>query len=318
MEEKRVNILGTIVQVQEMDKSQLKGVFFDAKLRFSFYTMTFAGQKLCYLESRQESSSLTPARYARYARALEPVLDSPVVFGVGTQNFMTRARLIEQGVYFVVDGKYAFLPNLLSNHLLSRQKAKQAESLSPTSQSLLLLYLQDAELRPEFYLSDLESRTTYSYVSLTRAVNELQRFDLCEVEVDETRRKKVVMTTDRASLWQRLQPYLKSPVMKVVYADEPVGEELPVCGINALAHYSMLSPDRIASRAIWERDFRNALWKQLTNELDGAYRIEVWSYPSPVLTDGYVDRLSLYLSLQDDPDARVEGELKRVIEEIKW
>lgn len=318
MEGNRINILGTMIQMQEMGKSQLKGVFLDATLRFRFYSLAYAGMECCLLVPKSSNTTLTPARLARYAQTLEPLVDRPVVFLVKNPDFVTRTRYIDQGVYFVVEGKYAYLPNMLANHLLSKQPNKKSEILSPTSQSLALLILQDPTIGQEFFLSDIVAKTSYSYVSLTRAVNELQRFGLCAVEVEETQRKRIVIADDKATFWQKLRPYLKSPIKKVVYADEPIGEDLPVCGINALAHYSMLSPDRIPSRAIWERDFRNVPWKSLVNEIDGAYRIEVWSYPSPVLTDGYVDRLSLYLSLQDDPDARVEGELKRVIEEMKW
>ena len=48
------------------------------------------------------------------------------------------------------------------------------------------------------------------------------------------------------------------------------------------------------------------------------YKIEIWKY-SPEMKigqQGYVDRLSLYLSLREDKDPRVEKELENIIREI--
>jgi len=47
--------------------------------------------------------------------------------------------------------------------------------------------------------------------------------------------------------------------------------------------------------------------------------IEVWSYdPATLSQDGIVDPLSLFLSLRDDPDERVQGALRRMLEGLPW
>jgi hypothetical protein len=49
--------------------------------------------------------------------------------------------------------------------------------------------------------------------------------------------------------------------------------------------------------------------------------VEVWKYPAVGLKDAhlqYVDKLSLALSLKDDTDPRVEGEVERMINELEW
>ena len=57
------------------------------------------------------------------------------------------------------------------------------------------------------------------------------------------------------------------------------------------------------------------------NEFDGNIIIEAWKYP-PVTSIGtkaeWVDRLSLAISLREDTDPRVEGEVERLINEIEW
>ena len=49
--------------------------------------------------------------------------------------------------------------------------------------------------------------------------------------------------------------------------------------------------------------------------------IEVWKYPVVALLGNdneWVDKLSLAISLRDDDDPRVEGEIERLINELKW
>ena len=57
------------------------------------------------------------------------------------------------------------------------------------------------------------------------------------------------------------------------------------------------------------------------NEYDGDTMIEVWKYP-PVVERvecaDWIDKLSLALSLKEDDDPRVEGEVQRMINEIIW
>ena len=47
--------------------------------------------------------------------------------------------------------------------------------------------------------------------------------------------------------------------------------------------------------------------------------LEEWKYsPKLFARDGKVDPISLYCTLRDDPDERIQGELEQVVENIKW
>ncbi len=66
------------------------------------------------------------------------------------------------------------------------------------------------------------------------------------------------------------------------------------------------------------RDIRSSGASVRTHDFDGNIIIEAWKYP-PVTKIGteteWVDRLSLAVSLRDNYDARVQGELTRLIEQ---
>ena len=52
----------------------------------------------------------------------------------------------------------------------------------------------------------------------------------------------------------------------------------------------------------------------------GDHKLEVWHY-NPILLAPYsteVDKLSLYLSMRDEPDERVQGALANLVNEITW
>ena len=50
-----------------------------------------------------------------------------------------------------------------------------------------------------------------------------------------------------------------------------------------------------------------------------AVEIEVWWYPSKLFAaDGFVDRLSLLLSLKADHDERTEAALEEMMEKFEW
>ena len=51
------------------------------------------------------------------------------------------------------------------------------------------------------------------------------------------------------------------------------------------------------------------------NKMDGHIKIEVWEYP-PIGLKKVVDKLSLFMTLKNDSDARVENELEIMINEL--
>ena len=121
------------------------------------------------------------------------------------------------------------------------------------------------------------------------------------------------------------QSFLVNPVEERIYCDDLLSDDkFPVCGINALAHYTWLNPDseRMIMVPVKQlREFKSSGVLVRPNEFDGNIIIEAWKYP-PVTAIGtkaeWVGRLSLAISLREDEDPRVEGEVERLINETEW
>ena len=79
----------------------------------------------------------------------------------------------------------------------------------------------------------------------------------------------------------------------------------------------MLESDAVDTYAISRRDKRVKALED--SRYEGDY-VQVWKYDPAKFSSvpDRVDPLSLYLSLKDDPDPRVQGELRAVMEEMKW
>ncbi len=141
-------------------------------------------------------------------------------------------------------------------------------------------------------------------------------------------RTEYLFRTVEACFWYRVsraQSFLVNPVEERIFCDDLLSDELfPVCSINALAHYTWLNPDpeRMIMVPVKQlREFKSSGVLVRTNEFDGNIIIEAWKYP-PVTAIGtkaeWVDRLSLAISLREDEDPRVEGEVERLINETEW
>lgn len=314
--DKTISIAGVPVALAAIARSDLKGLNLDLQLSFRFYKAEFNRHILCMAEMTDSARSYTPTQYARTAALVGQVLNLPVVFLLQTAPFYIRQRLIEQGVYFVISDRYVFLPGVLINERI-RKNRNLGPQLSPAAQYILLNFLLHRDMQG-FTIQDMQSHTPYNYLAVSRAVSELEGKLLLQGR-KEWKTKWIYSSIPRKELWKKAMPYLTSPIKKTVFTDKIGNEPFYVGGISALSHYSFLNPDDQTTLAIWERDFvsGNRSYTEWGSQ-DFKYKIEIWKYP-PEMRIGqgeYVDRLSLYLSLQEDNDPRVEKELENIIDEI--
>jgi hypothetical protein len=314
-----ISILGIQTELIPMQRDKLRGINADMFLRFSFYTMEFNNQSLCVIQAKNGQQSLTPLKYKLITKQAEVLVGMPVVVILDSLTYYERERLISQGVYFIISDKYAFLPTLIVN-VQAKKKEKNPAKLTPAAQYLLLYYLMSEKPKEEYTIKDFEQIMPYNYVALARAVANLEDCKLCSSEIkDNTGIKHIRFGGYKRELWAKAQNYLSSPVKKVLYCDAIPEGNFNISGVNALSQYSHLNSEQFETRAIWDKHF-NLPGNQF-NEVEGLYKIEIWKYPTTMPSFSnhiVVDKLSLYLSMKDEPDARIEKELEIMIEDMKW
>lgn len=300
-------VAGIKIALKERGKADLKGITVDDSARYSFYDFTFQGSSMLLLVSK--FSKETPLQYQRRAVRLSAALGVCIVFYFDHLDFYERKRLLEKGVYYVAGENNAYLPTLLTTPA-SRRKA--VGHLSACGQYILLSQLQGRKVEG-CTISALAEWMPYTYVSIAKGVQNLEDLSLVASRKDPDGTKVIAFTKSGWELWETAKPFMSSPVKKTVFCDALPSGHYPAAGISALSSYSNLADDDTPTVAVYAGHFKDVDFDGL-NDFDGNFKMEIWKYP-PIGED-VVDRLSLYLSLEEDQDPRVHKEIENMFESI--
>jgi hypothetical protein len=245
-----------------------------------------------------------------------------------------RKRLIEKHINFIVPNKQLYLPELLIDLKESYPLAKtklQSPNLLPSAQFLFIYHLLHCTASTSIEgiaFKDIAKRLDYTPMAITNAIENLVQHELVRVTGDKE--KAIHFQKDRAALWHTAlqKNRVQSPVIKTVFVDQkPKGVALLKTNASALPAYSDLNPSAQAYYAIEKNAFydlqKNDALLNL-NESEGKFALEVWKYdPNRLIKEKsndlkVVDPFSLYLSLKDSKDERVEMALEQIIERFVW
>jgi len=290
--------------------------------QYGFAETTLLGT-FCLLAVDTGGAEQSPAVVRKHIDLLRTKQDGEVIYVRPSVTAYNRKRLVEHKVPFVVPGNQMYLPMLAIDlrEYFRRQRA-ELPTFSPATQVVVLLALLrggEDELIP----SVVAGRLGYSAMTMTRAFDELEAANLGTVII-RGRERCLRLTRDRQELWAKAQPFLRSPVLKRLFIRriDPNKSEIRA-GLTALARYSMLAPPAHATYAFSRDEWKR--WCQRHKVIDvpaqdpDVQEIEIWNY-SPVLfeKEGFVDPLSLYLSLKGDNDERLQSALDEMMREQGW
>lgn len=225
---------------------------------------------------------------------------------------------------FVIPKRQLFWPALGSAETAQRPQRLQprtVDTLSPVAQQVLIALLL-GRLPPPVTIGDAGSTLGYTAASISQAVKSLEGSGLVH-STAEGRERTFELRDEPLTSWQRARPLLRSPVRRRLRMREA---ELPLrlvlrAGESALAAMSDLAAPAEAVFAVSSRAWpKDAPWNVSIPSPDaGTCVIELWRYPPDgTATDGTVDPLSLYLSLQGIKDERVQLALEQMMERISW
>ena len=290
--------------------------------RYTFYEVRIL-ETACVLMVDTDEEELSPATIHKHMAKVQAHADGGLIYARDRMAAYNRKRLIAQKVPFVVPGNQMYLPMLgidLREHF--RKLRSESPKFSPSTQAVFLHWLLSRgseAITP----SGMAERLGYSPMSMSRAFDELESVNLGEFTT-RGRERCVIFAEQKHELWSKAQPLLRSPVKRRRHVRSlDVPSPGVRAGLTALAHYTMLSePAKPAFAMVAEE------WKALKQRSNAtvvpaqepeAGEIEIWSYdPTLFAENGLADRLSLYLSLRDSQDERVEAALEGMMESLRW
>lgn len=300
---------------------------------FKLYRTNFFNTEIILAELKKEDE-LSIQQTEKQMQQIKKLLNQKVVLVLESVQAYNRKRLIEKGVNFIVPGKQLYMPGLLIDLQESfvHPKTKQRnESLLPSAQFLLIYHIihRNQQWKPEEHpFKDIAQKLGYTPMAITNAVDNLKHHELVEVEGDKE--KFIHFRYERHELWSIAQQknILVNPVIKTVFVDEKPKELFLLhCNVSALPEYTDLNPGRQEYYAIEKNDFyglqKNNAMVNLNN-YEGKFALEIWKYNPLKLVDelpndmAVVDPLSLYLSVKDSSNERIEMALEQILEKFIW
>lgn len=270
----------------------------------------------------------TPSEVEKHAKIAGRSLESPVAFVFQDLPSFMRQRLIKRRIPFLVPERQAYLPLALIDLRESPKRGSRTETelvgLSAPAQALVLYNIQNKKAPEPWPLSRWGKTLGYSRSTMTRVYRELTSASICE-PILKGRYALLTFNQESRDLWQALAPHLENPVRsqeRVKVLDSKI--QLYDAGLTALSKVTMMMDAREPAKAMSSAAFRAACEERRIEPTaypeDDTIQIERWKYAPGLLSpDGKtVDHLSLYLSLRDKPDERIQASLKELLEEVKW
>jgi hypothetical protein len=312
-------VFGLDLNITEMPKAQVNALPFYIANEYNFWEGNLIDRNIVFAK-KITTGHFTPDQYKKQLELLERHFNNPVVFVLPDIEAYKRNRLIQKRISFVVANKQVFIPGLFIDIKEYALKAQKKEYLKPVAQCLILYHLQKEPLN-RFTYKQLANVLQYPYLTITRAVENIQALNLCTIE--GTKEKAICFETGNAELWEKALAFMKSPVVKKVFTNDEIGEELTFrSNINALAFYTDLNDEKQIYLAVHQDTFRKLNKERKIKTLsdyDGKYCIEIWKYTPAILANNqFVDPLSVYLEFKDNTDERVQLALKTIIRQLKW
>jgi hypothetical protein len=280
-----------------------------------------------------------------------------MIFVTDTLPSYDRKRLVEKGVQFIVPGNQLFLPAFgMDLREYFRQRLDKPQALSPATQAMLIQYLikgwhhQLLTTRATF-----EQSFSYAKMTVTRAIKELTDLDIIKPG-KELGEAAIIFHLSPQETWERAKEAMRTPVKKTLWLSaipEAFDTPMLLAGETALAEMSLLASPNARCFAMTAAQF-GQIRTRAQSEMNAAYGntfgawsstsktpqsklqatapyvevpqnhaaccIQFWSYEPPRsnLANGTVDPFSLYLSLKDDHDERIQMCLDEMMENVKW
>lgn len=315
---------GLITKMLPLSKKDLAKLPLYLKGSYVLYTGSIVGQNVIWAKPKSDVH-FTPDQIKKQGQQLNKFLGLPIVFVFDEIESWERKRIIERRISFVQPFRQVYIPDfLLQLNDRNRSSENKAESsskyLTAPAQCVLLYHLEVASLE-KLPFKEIAKKVRYSTMTVSRIIQEFHRYEI--IEIEGAKEKSIRFKSQGKELWSSMQPKLCSPVREVWFTDQILNEnDFRIGGDSALSNFTMLSESNRKTYVIGKDEFRSMKTLGTLRGLDKKYgdnRIEVWLYNPAILSENKnVDKLSLYLSMNQEEDERVKGALEDLINEIQW
>lgn len=246
----------------------------------------------------------------------------PVAFYFDHITKIQRDALIAKEIPFISLPEQIYMPflGIMLSNTWKKRTMVSADKMMPATQCLFLYLLYHRE--NEFFIKKQAADDLgLTKTSITRASEQLKQMHLIREE-HAGKEIRMIPLYKGLTLFEASKKYLINPVQKIVHTEITRKEEFFIAGETMLSRHSMLAAPSEDTYAV----FKGSEVVKSFEEIDTIWqddlktcRIELWKYdPGLFAKNGEVDPVSLVMSLSNNEDERVEGELQSFLEGMKW
>ncbi|MDF1618123.1 MarR family transcriptional regulator [Petrocella sp. FN5] len=287
---------------------------------YNFYEMTILGTRCILLEVIDEMPNID--QLLKHMKQIKNQTDRQIVLCYKDITRYRRKSLIENRIAFVIEDGQMYLPFLGLDLKKAQEHVEEKVTGFTTPVQIAYLYFlyhkEDVVNTTEF-----AKKLGFNKMTASRALNDLYHANLITYEVGgKTGRSKEYKRISDPDYFHRGREYLKTPVRRIIYTKTKPLDAL-TAGLSALAGLSMINPPSHPIMAI-DKNKLNKEQVEIVENKDfikdtKLVELEIWDYDPRLFSNRHhVDLLSLYGSLKEETDERVEQALEEVLRGEQW
>ncbi|MCO6055886.1 hypothetical protein NG726_04285 [Pseudomonas sp. MOB-449] len=253
--------------------------------------------------------------------------DKVVIYVSKSLSVSERRSLIAHQINFIQPGYQMFIPELamdLRESFRKRRVEGEITTLLPAAQAMLLGRLYEGwKANTRFTANAIMDPLKYSRVTLSKVIDQLLKLGILRPGESHGFTNLYEFGASPTEVFSKARRFLRSPVRRKVAIDRKLlpGRGVFLAGETALAQYTMLAepaqPVYGMTKKVFDGLVKDAFGE--TNSIDEIRAwIEIWSYPSLKQETNLADEASLFLSLEDNPDERLQIALQEMKGSTNW
>jgi len=273
----------------------------------------------CVLLSPSSPSWRLPT-LKKHLKNLQEICNEPCALSLENLTSMQRRNLLENNIPFISASQQVYLPfwGCVFTEKFKRE-ILVTDKMAPGTQ-LVFLYLYFLKKMDNINLTKISKDLQLSKATCTRAVDDLTISGLL-VQKKTGTNKWIIPAFEKPEFLKKGYARLKSPVERFIYVRKlPEDLQCFQSSIKALSAITMVgAKEQDIGLAVSKKVCSNIPTDDIISKQDfedfGGTALEVWSYnPSLLSKTDRVDEISLLLSLESNPDERIQMGLDKIRE----
>ena len=287
---------------------------------YIFYEMMLLKTPCLLMEAQNEMPGIDNIQ--KHINQIRNLTDRHIVLLYKEITRYRRKSLIRNRISFMVEDGQIYLPFLgLVLNKVQENVDSEMKHFTTSAQIayLYFLYHKDDVLS----VTEFAKKLGLTNMTASRALNDLYHANLITYKTGgKTGRNKEYKRIPDSDYYFKGRAYLKSPVRKSIYVmTKPLGAL--TAGLDALAKLSILNPPNHPVTAVGRKQFDTHKFEIIENrdliKDVPLMEVQLWDYDPNLFSDKHhVDPLSLYVSLKEDMDERIEQALEEVLRGEPW